>query len=57
MASEVEKITLCKYLLSKPLAAQDKAKILQKLEIKEPYLWQIVANEYISQGETLGRTF
>jgi hypothetical protein len=34
-------------LLTKPLEIGDKASLLQTLDIKEPLLWQQVANEYI----------
>lgn len=45
-------VALCKYLLTKPLEATDKAAVLQTLEIKDMTLWQQVANEFIGQGES-----
>ncbi len=42
---------LCEYLLSQSFTVQDKTTLLQTLGIKDLSLWQIVANEYFSQGE------
>jgi hypothetical protein len=49
--TENECNSLCKYLLAKTLIVQEKAEILQTLDIKDQALWQIVANEYMNLGQ------
>ncbi len=50
LGSQENLVSLCEYLVSKPIEVSDKAVLLQTCAIKDAALWQKVAEEYLSKG-------